>query len=234
MAQLVSGFDFDPIHVASRDEDFERFASKLSRGWIIAHDRYVRASLSEKKLVDAGWWYNERSNLGMLAAGAWLNKWVALEEFSTRRSQRLEPSPETTQEVDHQIGTMGRADLYVLAVDLDLSAVIEAKQIWPRNASSCGQRAKDCLRQAREQTDSVHAGENYKVDCVFCSPSISARNIGSLEDRIIDIRSALMSVCDNRGSWALGSYFPKRGRDLVTSDTNRIYPGIFLLMRARR
>ncbi len=83
----------------SRRYGVEVFDKKLAwlvgavQGWHIANDRYL-------KLKDVPYWYNERACVSLLAGGAWLAGYVAMEEYSETKIYRNKNYP-------------GRCDLYL-------------------------------------------------------------------------------------------------------------------------
>jgi hypothetical protein len=83
----------------------------LIEGWIRATRRYTKLHGGD----DAPYYYNERANISLMAAGAWLTGGAAVEEFGTIRGHGVEQY-------------RGRADLYVKLGDYDAS--FEAKHTW--------------------------------------------------------------------------------------------------------
>ncbi|GAB7217704.1 hypothetical protein [Dickeya oryzae] len=86
-------------------------------GWIQANQRYV--DLLGKK--DCCWWYNERTNVSVLAGAAWSLGWAAIEEY---------PSDKKVKGCDEENTdtSKGRVDLYITNKNDDVA--IEAKHAW--------------------------------------------------------------------------------------------------------
>jgi hypothetical protein len=80
-------------------------------GWRTAQSRYIKFWNG----TDAPYYNNERANVSLLAAGAWLNGFASLEEY---RSHKGAGSDEKN----------GRTDLYI--TNRYQHAEIEAKHIW--------------------------------------------------------------------------------------------------------
>jgi len=80
----------------------------LADGWVKVLDKYE----NKCKYLDSIHWYNERTNVGALAAAGWLNKGIAMEEYSSTK----------TEDEKH-----GRVDLYLQIKKL--VAVCEAKMV---------------------------------------------------------------------------------------------------------
>jgi hypothetical protein len=93
----------------------------LLGAWIEAAQRYTRLF----KGHDCCWWYNERTNVSVLAGAAWTLGWAALEECPTEKH----PSKVTNTEGDNLL-RRGRIDLYIATEQLGLT--FEAKHVWQR------------------------------------------------------------------------------------------------------
>ncbi|WP_323641055.1 hypothetical protein [Pectobacterium polonicum] len=93
------------------------FIEKLLTGWIQANQRYV--DLLGKK--DCCWWYNERTNVSVLAGAAWSLGWAAIEEYPSNKRMRgcLQEDTDTSK---------GRVDIYITNKNDDIA--IEAKHAW--------------------------------------------------------------------------------------------------------
>ena len=93
-----------------------RFLIPLIEGWGEAIDRFATWFKDD----DVPYWYNERANISMLNAGAWLAGYVGIEEFAI------------TKGWGEQKGN-GRADLLVALAPLikgDMTVSFEAKLEW--------------------------------------------------------------------------------------------------------
>ncbi|MCA6960990.1 MULTISPECIES: hypothetical protein [Pectobacterium] len=93
------------------------FIDQLLTGWILANQRYVE--LLGKK--DCCWWYNERTNVSVLAGAAWSLGWAAIEEYPSDKRKKgcLEEDTGTSR---------GRVDIYITNKHDDVA--IEAKHAW--------------------------------------------------------------------------------------------------------
>ncbi|MEQ9924937.1 hypothetical protein ABRP60_08190 [Pectobacterium brasiliense] len=95
----------------------DSFIEQLLNGWIQANQRYV--DLLGKK--DCCWWYNERTNVSVLAGAAWSLGWAAIEEYPSNKRMKgcLQEDTDTSK---------GRVDLYITNKNDDVA--IEAKHAW--------------------------------------------------------------------------------------------------------
>ncbi|AIK13478.1 MULTISPECIES: hypothetical protein [Pectobacterium] len=95
----------------------DSFIEQLLNGWIQANQRYV--DLLGKK--DCCWWYNERTNVSVLAGAAWSLGWAAIEEYPSNKRMKgcLQENTDTSK---------GRVDLYITNKNDDVA--IEAKHAW--------------------------------------------------------------------------------------------------------
>lgn len=136
---------------------------RILKEWHGVHWRYVARSLSHSKHADCIWWALERSNVGALAAAAWLAEVPCLEEF-----------------VDYQGKKDRRVDLWLDTSLTDRPGTgqgthVEAKMLW-LHADTATQR--DFLQQlvsrlseAAEQMEHLHS-ESHKLALVFVVPSV--------------------------------------------------------------
>lgn len=86
-------------------------------GWILTNQRYVEL-LRQK---DCCWWYNERTNVSVLAGAAWSMGRAAIEEYPSSKLMKgsLQEDTDTSR---------GRVDLYITSNHDDIA--IEAKHAW--------------------------------------------------------------------------------------------------------
>ncbi|WP_033576547.1 hypothetical protein [Dickeya chrysanthemi] len=93
------------------------FIEQLLTGWILANQRYVEL-LGQK---DCCWWYNERTNVSVLAGAAWSLGWAAIEEYPSDKLIKgyLQEDTDTSR---------GRVDLYISSNHDDIA--VEAKHAW--------------------------------------------------------------------------------------------------------
>lgn len=94
----------------------DSFIEQLLNGWIQANQRYV--DLLGKK--DCCWWYNERTNVSVLAGAAWSLGWAAIEEYPSDKLMKgcLQEDTDTSK---------GRVDIYITNKNDDIA--IEAKHM---------------------------------------------------------------------------------------------------------
>ncbi|MBA5600984.1 hypothetical protein LES60_21610 [Pectobacterium brasiliense] len=95
----------------------DSFIEQLLNGWIQANQRYV--DLLGKK--DCCWWYNERTNVSVLAGAAWSLGWAAIEEYPSDKLMKgyFQEGTDTSR---------GRVDLYITSNHDDIA--VEAKHAW--------------------------------------------------------------------------------------------------------
>ncbi|MBB1525565.1 hypothetical protein H4Q82_03515 [Pectobacterium carotovorum subsp. carotovorum] len=95
----------------------DSFIEQLLNGWIQANQHYVEL-LGRK---DCCWWYNERTNVSVLAGAAWSLGWAAIEEYPSNKRMKgcLQEDTDTSK---------GRVDLYITNKNDDVA--IEAKHAW--------------------------------------------------------------------------------------------------------
>lgn len=93
------------------------FIEQLLTGWIQANQRYVEL-LGQK---DCCWWYNERTNVSVLAGAAWSLGWTAIEEYPSDKLMKGSLLEDTDT-------SRGRVDLYISSNNDDIA--IEAKHAW--------------------------------------------------------------------------------------------------------
>ncbi|EAV3187986.1 hypothetical protein E1B13_23545 [Salmonella enterica subsp. enterica] len=93
------------------------FIKQLLTGWVDANNRYVNFLGKH----DCCWWYNERTNVSVLAGAAWTLGWAAIEEYPSRKKMKG-----CVQ--DDLYTSKGRVDLYITNSNDDVA--IEAKHAW--------------------------------------------------------------------------------------------------------
>ncbi|AYH01800.1 hypothetical protein F6Q07_01680 [Pectobacterium parmentieri] len=97
----------------------DRFIEELLNGWISANQRYVELL----NRTDCCWWYNERTNVSVLAGAAWSLGWAAIEEYPSGKKRK----GDTEENLDNNT-SKGRVDLYIKS-ELE-SIALEAKHVW--------------------------------------------------------------------------------------------------------
>jgi hypothetical protein len=155
----------------------KKFASKVSvktrklkllhpviKAWDAAVRRYIEQS-------DDGnvWNYRERPWVGFLAAGAWLAKGVALEEWRTQKQR-------SGRQASH-----GRADLYIGIKGKHFD--LEAKHGWWRiGGQDLGVARIERLReQAKANTAELTMKGSIRLPAVFASITFPKRMTGNAQ-----------------------------------------------------
>jgi len=185
---------------------------------------------------DAPYWYNERANISILAAAAWRNGWVALEEFQSGKqvtNQSDDGSEPEEAELPHE--WLGRCDLY-LASD-SKHELVEAKFNWLSMKSPQPQkRAEDILDRAVADAKATSvANDDYDAVGVAFVPVYArfpvdlstAATLAAIEDDIQATISQLSAVGADAVAWC----FPKELRLFKSTKTHNAVPGIVMLAR---
>ena len=135
------------------------------QAWIDGVDQYVQLFNGN----DLPYWYNERTNVGVLSGAAWKAGWVALEEFQSLKmrtpgqSQNHAPQHNTPAAAPYR----GRCDLY-LANRTD-EFFIEAKACFPPILNLVtGLDAGMTLIEA--DALNVDAEQGQHLSALFCAP----------------------------------------------------------------
>ena len=140
-----------------RRDSAEQYEEKLSDflyNWRRALHEYEMVAASA---ADLGYWYNERANVGFLAAAVWKmgRGNVALEEYTVQRDKKR-----------------GRCDLWVSFERFEI--VIEAKVMWPKSTRSLGARINKRLERAEKQIEKLEDDElgHWGLAACFVVPRI--------------------------------------------------------------
>lgn len=147
---LTSGF-------IARTKQADNLVS-IIEGWIEAHIEY--AEIHEDN--DVAYYFNERANISMLAAGAWKSGAVALEEFTARKGIGADKRH-------------GRVDLYIST--REWNAEIEAKHKWMNLALSdekFADRVNETIAKATGDALLI-SGAWHRYACAFFVPSVRVR-----------------------------------------------------------
>lgn len=156
---------------------------------------------------DTAHWYNERATLSVLAAAAWREGGIALEEYSiTKRG-----------------GYQGRADLWVKMPDGVFS--FEAKQTWTTAVKGrAKERASYWLREATSDARRIPKTEAaVRAGLVFVVPDlprsrVESFNPGAFVDEVAGVQHDFVAW------WFAPKPWPVNYR-------NRVYPGVVILGR---
>jgi hypothetical protein len=190
---------------------------------IKAWQRAIIAYCESAEGDDAPYFYNERANISLLAAGAWKSGMIALEEYPTKKRFK---------ETAKQNSKGHRCDLFIW--DDDRGFQIEAKQSWlPAllNENKLRNRVEKALSQACAAAE-ANTDSSSRLGCVFFAvwwPTASTYR----RDSEAQIQSAIQTITSADGDiWAW--VFPKETRELRDkSDSEpRYYPGVVLGLKA--
>ena len=166
-----------------------------------------RKRTNAANIEDAAHWYNERATLSVLAAAAWKQGGIALEEYSMRKHG----------------GCAGRADLWIKMPSEMFS--FEAKQTWTTVLPGRGrERASYWLREATRDAARVPKAEaQHRAGLVFVIPDLPQRRVDSFDPAafVTEVRSA---GCDFSAWWFASKPWPK-------SVKGRFYPGVVIVGR---
>lgn len=216
-------------------EDQELHA--LLRAWIDAQHEYSALHASFK-LVENGWWHNERASISLLAGAAWKSGWVALEEFgATKRGHRDE---------EERSDRTGRCDLYVC--NEEVSFAIEAKQAW----QGIGERVNDTtsninvqLQAAWNDAGYLHSYEaDRRLAVTFITPYLPISEVLDESSNQIDgkkLREKVLNWLDEVEDFQklrnkpvrYAFYFPADGYRYINEFTGRVFPGVVVVMEER-
>lgn len=187
-------------------------------------------SASYKNEGDVCYWYNERTSVGMLAAAAWRQEWVALEEFTTRKAHKESKGTDAS----------GRCDLKIS--NSSASYAIEAKQAW----QPIGSRVKDPWRYVNQQR--IKATEDarnlfkdqgsHRLGVVFATPRLKVSDAQKGEDQFETtttlINEWLSGLQQLKNVEGYAYIFPARNRRQVGHDDRYIWPGTLMLLKQTR
>ncbi len=157
---------------------------------------------------DYPFWYNERANMGSIAAAAWLADGVALEEYSAPKGE-----------------SRGRADLWILLDGKQFA--FEAKQAWPSIGARARKRpSQDCrewLEAAKRDARELSESEGTPVGLVFVTPSLPGAEVDRLDSHL---RNFLDEI--GRKGFGMAWWFDPE-HPAEDPDDGRLYPGALIL-----
>ncbi|MFN3581591.1 MAG: hypothetical protein ACK4VV_14090, partial [Pseudomonas sp.] len=194
-------------------------------------DAWVRAVLRYDSFWsgdDCCWWYNERTNVSVLAGAAWAEGWVALEEYSTQKGAPTLPDQE-------KIDFGGRVDLYISNRDVDFA--FEAKLAWQPIAAGDEGGNYSKVKTKRDQADDAakqlykEAGTHYAA--TFVVPFFKPSEIQSeIENRRSKLTEWIEMVKSEVGAdESLAYVFPRLGQNYYINDKGYAYPGVVLILK---
>jgi len=178
------------------------FLRPVLERWFDCIDRYnaVRGD------NDTPYWHNEKANLGLLAAAAWMAEIVTLQDAATRKQN---------EEGERNVS----ADL--LIASSDERAFIQATQRWPKvNNLNLTQP----LLEATSDAKRISYASDLKLGCLFVAPQKAQQSATpeELQDMIDDLQKE--NTC------AVAWYFPYAYRKL-RNEAGHYHPGIAVLFK---
>jgi hypothetical protein len=181
------------------------FLRPMLERWFDCIDRYnaVRGD------SDTPYWHDEKANLGLLSAAAWMAELVTLNDTATRK-----------QNEDGERNA--RADLFVAGAED--RAYIQATQRWPRvNNLNLTRALLDITSDAKR----ISFASDLKLGCLFVAPQKAQHSASpeELQDMVDDLQKE--HTC------AVAWYFPYAYRKL-RSEAGNYHPGIAVLFKEAR
>ncbi|WP_432219007.1 hypothetical protein ACREYJ_08540 [Pseudomonas kribbensis] len=181
------------------------FLRPVLERWFDCIDRYnaVRGD------SDTPYWHDEKANLGLLSAAAWMAELVTLRDTATRKQN---------EEGERN----ARADLFLAGAED--RAYIQATQRWPRvNSLNLTQALADITSDAKR----ISYASDLKLGCLFVAPQKAQHSASpeELQDMVDDLQKE--HTC------AVAWYFPYAYRKL-RSEAGNYHPGIAVLFKEAR
>ena len=181
------------------------FLRPVLERWFDCIDRYnaVRGD------SDTPYWHDEKANLGLLSAAAWMAELVTLCDTPTRKQN---------EEGERN----ARADLFIAGAED--RAYLRATQRWPRvNNLNLTQALLDITSDAKR----ISFASDLKLGCLFVAPQKAQHSASpeELQDMVDDLQKE--HCC------AVAWYFPYAYRKL-RSEAGNYHPGIAVLFKEAR
>ena len=181
------------------------FLRKALERWFDCIDRFnaVRGD------NETPYWHDEKANLSMLSAAAWMAEMVTLQQTPTRKQN---------EEGERN----ARADL--LIATSEERAYLQASQRWPKvNSLNLTQALADITSDARK----ISYASDLRLGCLFVAPQKSQHSATpeELQDMVDDLQKE--HTC------AVAWYFPYAYRKL-RNEAGNYHPGIALLLKEAR
>ncbi|WP_434629064.1 hypothetical protein J3P89_06820 [Pseudomonas sp. Z1-14] len=178
------------------------FLRPVLERWFDCIDRYnaVRGD------NDTPYWHDQKANLGLLSAAAWMAEMVTLQNAATRKQN---------EEGERNVS----ADLFIASADE--RAFIQATQRWPKvNNLNLTQP----LLEAASDAKRISYASDLKLGCLFVAPQKAQQSATpeELQDMIDDLQKE--NTC------AVAWYFPYAYRKL-RNEAGQYHPGIALLLK---
>lgn len=197
----------------------------LLEEWILSIERFSRISHG-----DVPYWYNERANIGVLAAAAWRCGRIALEEF---QYEKIDVSSNGEADETTQKKWNGRCDLWI---SNDRSEeIVEAKFKWLNMRSEkMNKFSISCLDAAVSDAANTKGNDEIKaIGVAFLPVYAKADEVGDIEALEKVIAKTVISACKSQADLVAWS-FPKRLREHIGEKYNNYLPGIILLAKVAK
>ncbi|MBS7560952.1 MULTISPECIES: hypothetical protein [Pseudomonas] len=181
------------------------FLRPMLERWFDCIDRYnaVRGD------SETPYWFDEKANLGLLSAAAWMAEMISLEH-----------SPSKKQQEDG--ARNARTDLYLATKDE--RAYIQTTQRWPRvNSLHLTQPLLDIASDARK----ISYPSDLRLGCLFVAPQ-KAQHSASPEEL-----QDMLDELQKEHCCAVAWYFPYAYRKLH-NESGHYHPGIAVLFKEAR
>lgn len=181
------------------------FLRPMLERWFDCIDRYnaVRGD------SETPYWFDEKANLGLLSAAAWMAEMISLEH-----------SPSKKQQEDG--ARNARTDLYLATKDE--RAYIQTTQRWPRvNSLHLTQPLLDIASDARK----ISYPSDLRLGCLFVAPQ-KAQHSASPEEL-----QDMLDELQKEHCCAVAWYFPYAYRKLH-DESGHYHPGIAVLFKEAR
>lgn len=181
------------------------FLRPVLERWFDCIDRYnaIRGD------SETPYWLDEKANLGLLSAAAWMAEIITLEQSPTRK--QIEEGERN-----------GRADLFIATPES--RAWLQATQRWPRvNHLNLTQPLHDITSSAKR----ISYASDLKLGCLFVAPQKTQHSATpeELQDMVDDLQK--------EHSCAVAWYFPYAYRKLH-NEAGHYHPGIAMLLKEAR
>ncbi|WP_025111997.1 hypothetical protein [Pseudomonas sp. H1h] len=181
------------------------FLRPVLERWFDCIDRYnaVRGD------NDTPYWHDEKANLGLLSAAAWMAELVTLCDTATRK-----------QNEDGERNA--RAHLFLAGAED--RAYIQATQRWPRVSNL---NLTQALLEITSDAKRISFASDLKLGCLFVAPQKAQHSASpeELQDMVDDLQKE--HCC------AVAWYFPYAYRKL-RSEAGNYHPGIAVLFKEAR
>ena len=195
--------------------------------WIYANQEYV----SRCEGLDAAWWYHERACLSTVAAATWLAGGIALEEYTTTKTQL--PDMGTAK-----ISERCRCDLFLSIQQKGRARknhdfIVEAKMIWPNiNSRNLHGQIESGIIKVRKDDVRRTSNDGYsrRLAMLFISPWISKAKLKEWDGH----RNAFVETLQNWQGVAAAWVFTDQVKGLLSKRTGEYYPGTALLVTPLR